>query len=140
MAGMDEATIGTVTWSRGLVVAFAPQDPQEHLLRLSLYAAVRDAIAPEIAEIESWRVDILLDDLAVDAEIRDRVVDNLSGGWQTTTLLARAAVVEPTSSCWTNRRTIWISVGSAYWSGFSPPCHATAPWSRRATTVPFSTT
>ena len=66
MAGMDEATIGTVTWSRGLVVAFAPQDPQEHLLRLSLYAAVRDAIAPEVAETESWRVDILLDDLAVD--------------------------------------------------------------------------
>ena len=95
MAGMDEATIGTVTCSRGLVVAFAPQDPPEHLLRLSLYAAVRDALAPEVAEIESWRVDILLDDLAVDAEIRDCVVDNLSGGWQRTMLLARAAVVEP---------------------------------------------
>ena len=95
MAGMDEATIGTVTWSRGLVVAFAPQDPPEHLLRLSLYAAVRDALAPEVAETESWRVDILLDDLAVDGEIRDRMVDNLSGGWQRTMLLARAAVVEP---------------------------------------------
>lgn len=95
MAGEDEATTGTLNRSRGLVVALAPQDPPEHLLPLSLYDAVRDALAPEVAETESWRVDILLDDLAVDESIRDHVVHSLSGGWQRTMLLARAAVVEP---------------------------------------------
>ncbi|MCB8876536.1 ABC-F family ATP-binding cassette domain-containing protein [Acidisoma silvae] len=95
MAGEDEATTGTVTGSRGLAVAFAPQNPPQHLLPLSFYDAVRDALATDDAEAESWRIDILLDDLAVDENIRRRAVRNLSGGWQRTMLLARAAVVEP---------------------------------------------
>jgi ATPase subunit of ABC transporter with duplicated ATPase domains len=95
LAGEDEATAGTVTRTRGLVVAFAPQDPPERLFALSLYDAVRDALAPEIAETEGWRVDVLLDDLAVDEAIRRRAVRSVSGGWRRTMLLARAAVVEP---------------------------------------------
>jgi ATPase subunit of ABC transporter with duplicated ATPase domains len=95
MAGAEEATMGAVICSRGLVVALAPQDPPEHLLSLSFYEAVRDALAPGVAEAESWQVDVLLDDLAVDGDIRDRAVGELSGGWQRTMLLARAAVVKP---------------------------------------------
>src|SRR5689334_1165814 len=95
MAGEDDATTGTVTRARGLVVAVAPQDVPERLLPLSFHDAVRDALTPDIAETESWRVDVLLDDLAVDEAIRGRAVASLSGGWQRTMLLARAAVVEP---------------------------------------------
>jgi len=95
LAGEAEATGGTVTRSRGLVVAVAPQDPPERLLPLSFHEAVRDALSPELAETESWRVDVLLDDLAVDEALRGRPVRSLSGGWQRTMLLARAAVVEP---------------------------------------------
>ena len=95
VAGEEEATTGAVTRMRGLVVAFAAQDVPEHLLSLSLYDAVRDALAPQVAETESWRIDVLLDDLNVDEVIRDRAVRSLSGGWQRTMLLARAAVVEP---------------------------------------------
>jgi ATPase subunit of ABC transporter with duplicated ATPase domains len=95
MAGEEEATTGAVVRVRGLVVAFAPQDPPERLMPLSLGDAVRDALTGEVAETESWRVDILLDDLAVDEAIRGRAVHSLSGGWQRTMLLARAAVVEP---------------------------------------------
>jgi ATPase subunit of ABC transporter with duplicated ATPase domains len=73
MAGAEEATMGAVICSRGLVVALAPQDPPEHLLPLSFYEAVRDALAPGVAEAESWQVDVLLDDLAVDGDIRDRI-------------------------------------------------------------------
>ena len=94
LAGEEEGTTGSVTRSRGLVVAFAPQDPPERLLSLSLYAAVRDALDAEAAETESWRVDILMEDLAVDTSLRDVAVGRLSGGWQRTMLLARAAVVE----------------------------------------------
>jgi ATPase subunit of ABC transporter with duplicated ATPase domains len=95
VAGEEEATTGALTRMRGLVVAFASQDAPEHLLSLSLYDAVRDALAPEIAETESWRIDILFDDLEVDEAIRGRAVRSLSGGWQRTMLLSRAAVVEP---------------------------------------------
>jgi ATPase subunit of ABC transporter with duplicated ATPase domains len=95
LAGGEEATTGSATRARRLVVAVAPQDPPERLLPLSLHEAVRDALAPEIAEAESWRVDVLLDDLAVDEALRGRAVRELSGGWQRTMLLARAAVVEP---------------------------------------------
>ncbi|MBC9882695.1 ABC-F family ATP-binding cassette domain-containing protein [Bradyrhizobium sp. INPA01-394B] len=95
LAGEDDATTGTVTRRRGLIVAAAPQDPPERLLSLSFHEAVRDALAPDVAEIESWRVDVLLDDLLVDDSIRGRAIRRLSGGWQRTMLLARAAVVEP---------------------------------------------
>lgn len=95
LAGLDEATAGQVTRARGLTVALAPQDPPRQLLPLSFHAAVRDALGPEAAETESWRVDILLDALMVDEDIRGRAVHSLSGGWQRTMLLARAAVVEP---------------------------------------------
>lgn len=95
VAGEEDATTGAVTRMRGLVVAFASQDVPGHLLPLSLHEAVRDALSPEIAETESWRVDVLLDDLQVDEAIRGRAVRSLSGGWQRTMLLARAAVTEP---------------------------------------------
>ncbi|MDX3807311.1 ATP-binding cassette domain-containing protein [Bosea thiooxidans] len=95
MAGEEEATGGTLTRARGLVTAFAPQDPPARLLSLSLYDAVRDALDAEAAETESWRVDVLLDDLAVDEALRSRPVGELSGGWQRSMLLARAAVIQP---------------------------------------------
>jgi ATPase subunit of ABC transporter with duplicated ATPase domains len=95
MAGEEDPTTGIIVRARGLIVATAPQDPPERLLSLSFHDAVRDALTPEIAETESWRVNILLDDLAVDEAIRGRAVHGLSGGWQRTMLLARAAVVEP---------------------------------------------
>jgi len=95
MAGEEDATTGTVTCTRGCIVALAPQDPPEHLMSLSFHDAVRDALDAEAAESESWRVDILLDDLAVDEALRHRPVRTLSGGWQRVMLLARAAIVEP---------------------------------------------
>src|SRR5262249_3620248 len=71
-SGDAEPTGGTVTRARGLVVATAPQDPPERLLPMSFQDAVRDALAPAVAEAESWRVDILLEDLAVDEAVRNR--------------------------------------------------------------------
>ncbi|MCU4178142.1 ATP-binding cassette domain-containing protein [Bosea sp. BH3] len=95
LAGEGDATSGAITRARGLVTAFVPQDPPASLLPMSLFEAVCSALDAETAESEGWRVDVLLDDLAVDESLRDRPVAALSGGWQRTMLLARAAVVEP---------------------------------------------
>ena len=95
MANEQDATSGTITRTRGLIVAAAPQDLPEWLKSLSFHDAVREALTAEVAETESWRVDLLLDDLAVDEAIRRRAVGSLSGGWQRTLLLARAAVALP---------------------------------------------
>src|ERR1700761_1923496 len=95
IANEEDPTSGSITRERGLIVAAAPQDPPGRLLSMSFHDAVRDGLAAEVAQTESWRVDVLLDDLAVDNDIRGRAVGSLSGGWQRTLLLARAAVVEP---------------------------------------------
>lgn len=95
LSGGEEPTSGSVIRARGLVAAIAPQDPPARLLPLTLHDAVRDALDVETAETEGWRVDVLLDDLAVEQGLRSRAVRDLSGGWQRTMLLARAAVVQP---------------------------------------------
>jgi len=95
LAGTEEATAGAITRMRGLTIAFAPQDPPARLLGLDFRDGVREALAPEIAEDESWRIDILLDALEVGPASRLRPIGALSGGWQRTLLLARAAIVEP---------------------------------------------
>jgi len=95
MSGDEEPTYGFVTGARGLVVSVAPQDPPERLLRMTFRDAVSDALTPEAVETETWRIDILLDELAVDDVVRDHAIHSLSGGWQRTMLLARAAVIQP---------------------------------------------
>ena len=48
------ATAGTLATARGLVATFAPQDPPAQLLPLTLYDALRNALAPETAETEIY--------------------------------------------------------------------------------------
>lgn len=95
LAAEEEATAGAITRMRGLTVAFAPQDPPARLLSFGFRDGVRDALAPEIAEAEAWRIDVLLDSLEVDPALRGHPIGALSGGWQRSLLLARAAIVEP---------------------------------------------
>lgn len=95
LAGLLEPTAGEVTRARGLRTAFVPQDLPSGLAPLTLRQAVADALAPEVAETEEWRIDIALDDLAIPAALRDLPLAALSGGWQRSALLARAAVTDP---------------------------------------------
>jgi ATPase subunit of ABC transporter with duplicated ATPase domains len=92
LAGLAEPQAGEITKARGTKTALVGQDVPEGWLRLAL----RDVVAGGLAdEGEVWRVDIVLDDLAVPEALRDRAMGDLSGGWQRTAALARAAVGEP---------------------------------------------
>jgi ATPase subunit of ABC transporter with duplicated ATPase domains len=95
LAGTLDPTTGDVTRARGLTVALVAQDASPALMSLSMRAATLAALPADTAENESWRADIVLDDLAVPQAFRDQPLGSLSGGWQRTTLLARAAITEP---------------------------------------------
>ncbi len=95
LAGGLEPTSGDITRSRGLVLGLVEQDVPPALISQTFRAAVLAALTPDQADHEGWRVDIVLDDLAVPEEFRDTALSALSGGWQRTALLARAAVTEP---------------------------------------------
>ncbi|QGX98667.1 ABC-F family ATP-binding cassette domain-containing protein [Roseovarius faecimaris] len=95
IAGAQEPTTGEITTARGLRMALVAQNPPDALHPLSLYDTVLSALDPETAEMESWRVDIVLDDLSVPPELWHTPLAQLSGGWQRVALLARAWVSEP---------------------------------------------
>lgn len=95
IAGEAEQTTGDVTRARGLQIGHLAQDIPALLLPLPFYTAVLDALPAEQAEYESWRVDIVLDDLAVPGELRERPLEALSGGWRRMAMLARIWVREP---------------------------------------------
>ena len=93
LSGQREPTTGEVTRARGLRVAHVAQDlpsgPD------TLHEHVRQALPADQADYESWRVDVVLDDLAVPYEMQMTPLDDLSGGWRRTALLAAAWITEP---------------------------------------------
>ncbi len=95
IAGLTDPTTGDITTARGLRVGFMQQIVPQALRDLTLYDAVLAAMPPEQADYESWRVDIVLDDLAIPHDLRTRPLGKLSGGWQRMALLAREMVRDP---------------------------------------------
>ncbi len=95
IAGTHEPTSGEITTARGLRIGHLEQDLPEALLPLTLYDAVRSALPPEQAEYDSWRVDVVLDDLKVPYEHQQKPMQALSGGWRRIAMLARVWVQEP---------------------------------------------
>lgn len=95
LTGQAEPGQGSVTASRGTRLGLVPQDVTPDLMDLTMHGAVLSALPEEARDYESWRVDVALDDFAVPADLRERRVSALSGGWQRLMLLARALVTEP---------------------------------------------
>ena len=95
MAGETETTTGDITTARGLRIGYVAQNVDGALMGHTLYDTVLTALDPEQAEMESWRVDIVLDDLSVPPDLWQHRMSALSGGWQRVALLARAWVSDP---------------------------------------------
>ena len=93
LAGQIEPTAGDITRARGTTVALVEQEAPTALLALSMREAVAQALPDPVSDY--WRVDVMLDDLSVPHEHRDTALSALSGGWQRSALLARAAIAEP---------------------------------------------
>ena len=95
LAGLAEPTSGEIVRSRGLRIGYVEQDVPETLLNLSLAEAVRRALPLAERADSEWRVDVVLDEFGAPADLHDRPLHALSGGWQRLALIARAWVSEP---------------------------------------------
>ncbi len=95
LAGMAEPTTGDITRARGLRVGYVTQHVPDEAKGQTLYDWTLAALPQEQAEYESWRVDVMLDDLSVPYEVQHKPLSELSGGWQRTALLAAAWITEP---------------------------------------------
>jgi ATPase subunit of ABC transporter with duplicated ATPase domains len=90
-----EATTGEITTARGLRIGHVQQHLLADDLTKTLYDLVLAALPPEQVDFESWRVDVVLDDLNIPFEFHHVLLSELSGGWQRQAMLAAAWVNEP---------------------------------------------
>lgn len=95
IAGTFEQTTGEITRARGLRLGNVTQNVPDEAFSKTLYDHVLSALPPEQQDYESWRVDVVLDDLKVPYDLQHKSLSELSGGWQRTALLAAAWVTEP---------------------------------------------
>src|SRR6267154_772630 len=94
LAGELELNAGKVIRSRGLRVGSLPQAIPDGLADLSVRDVLqlsRDRVG---LGVESWRIDVLLDEIAVAPETADRAFGQLSGAWQRLMLIVAAARLE----------------------------------------------
>ncbi len=95
LAGELDATTGEITCARGLRTGYVKQYVPPEALELTLYDWVHAALPPDQADYESWRVDVVLDELSVPYELQHRPLAELSGGWQRTAMLAAVWINQP---------------------------------------------
>lgn len=95
LTGEMEPTSGDITRTRGLRVGHVEQSAPDRLFDRTFHQVVADALPPEQADSELWRVDVVLDSLDVPEAMRDRRMRALSGGWQRLALIARVWVTDP---------------------------------------------
>ena len=95
LAGEAEPSIGEITYSRGLRIGYVQQHIPDEALGQNMYQYVLTALPQEQAEYESWRVDVVLNDLNVPFDLQQKPLNTLSGGWQRTAMLAGSWIREP---------------------------------------------
>lgn len=95
LASISEPTTGDITRARGLRLGYVKQNVPDEAHALTLYEWVLAALPAEQAEYESWRVDVVLDDLKVPYDLQRKPLSDLSGGWQRTAMLAAVWIGKP---------------------------------------------
>jgi ATPase subunit of ABC transporter with duplicated ATPase domains len=95
LAGLADPTTGDLVRSRGMRVGYVEQDVPANLMNLPLAEAIRRALPPAERDSNEWRVHVVLDEFGAPADLHERPLHALSGGWQRLALVARAWVTEP---------------------------------------------
>ncbi len=95
LAGLIDPTEGSRQHQRAARIALMLQDAEPEALGLSVREALLEALPDDARDWDGWRVDVALDGLDFPADLRERTLGSLSGGWQRIALLARAGLNEP---------------------------------------------
>ncbi|GGJ37463.1 ABC-F family ATP-binding cassette domain-containing protein [Neoroseomonas lacus] len=95
LAGLVEPTDGSLRYARNARVTLMLQDPGADLLALPIRDVVLEELPVDTRAWEAWRADVALEAMDTPAELWDRPLGELSGGWQRMVLLARAWLTEP---------------------------------------------
>jgi ATPase subunit of ABC transporter with duplicated ATPase domains len=94
LSGELELNRGKIVRSRGLRVGMVPQEVPAGLLDLTVREALGGSLERIGAAGEDWRIDILVDEIGLEAAAADARFGDLSGGWQRLVLIAGVARLE----------------------------------------------
>jgi ATPase subunit of ABC transporter with duplicated ATPase domains len=94
LAGEHEVSGGQIVRSRGLRVGIVPQEISAGLADVPVRDLLERAL-PADARDDTWKVDVLFDDLKIPSDIAAKKFGELSGGWQRLLLIAAAKIGEP---------------------------------------------
>ncbi|HJW42540.1 MAG TPA: ATP-binding cassette domain-containing protein [Rhizomicrobium sp.] len=94
LAGELELSSGQIVRSRGLRIGTVPQEIPDALAEVTVRDMLERALPPDARE-DSWKVDVLLDELAIPPDVAEKTFGALSGGWQRLMLIAAAKLSEP---------------------------------------------
>ncbi len=83
---------GQIIRSRSLKIGYVPQDVPADFAPLPVREVLERALLTQDGS-ESWRVDVLLDEMGVSYETSLQAFQTLSGGWQRLLLIAAAAAL-----------------------------------------------
>jgi ATPase subunit of ABC transporter with duplicated ATPase domains len=94
LAGELNLSDGQIVRSRGLRVGIVPQEIPEKLANVRVRDMLERALPPDGRD-DTWKVDVLFDDLRIPPDIAAKTFGELSGGWQRLMLIAAAKLGEP---------------------------------------------
>jgi ATPase subunit of ABC transporter with duplicated ATPase domains len=95
LAGTIEPMSGAISRPNNLKIGFLDQTMPEGIRSLPFRDAIIRALPPEQRVSNGWRGDYVLDSFSAPAEIRERPLAELSGGWQRLALVARMWISDP---------------------------------------------
>ena len=95
IAGLIEPQEGRITGPKGLNFGFIEQDVPQKLQHMLLFDFISEAIPAYDRNQMAWKVDITLDIFKTPANIRQKPIKELSGGWQRLALIARTVLSQP---------------------------------------------
>ena len=94
LAGEYELSSGQIVRSRGTRVGIVPQEIPENMGDVPVRDFLERAL-PADSRDDVWKVDVLIDELRIPAELAAKNFGQLSGGWQRLLLIAAAKIGEP---------------------------------------------
>jgi ATPase subunit of ABC transporter with duplicated ATPase domains len=94
LTGELELNRGKVIRSRNLRIGSLPQEVPEELAALTVRQVLEMSLERIGAVHEDWRIDVMLEEIGVDAAVAEGLFGALSGGWRRLILIAGAARLE----------------------------------------------